>query len=65
MNETIKNLTSRRSVRAYKDTPVPDDVLEQILEAGKYAPNGMGKQAAVMVVVRDKATIEKLSQINA
>ncbi len=65
MNETIKTLTSRRSVRSFKDTPVPDDVMEEILEAGKYAPSGRGLQSAVMVVVKDKALIKKLSEINA
>lgn len=65
MNETIKTLVSRRSVRSYKDTPVPDDILNEILTAGEYAPNGRGKQSAVMVVVKDKKTINMLSQINA
>jgi nitroreductase len=65
MNETIKTLTSRRSVRSFKDTPVPDDVIKEIVNAGEYAPNGMGKQSAVMVVVKDKETIKKLSKINA
>ena len=65
MNETIKTLTTRRSVRSYKDTPVPDDVLNEILIAGEYAPSGKNRQPCVMVVVRDKETIKKLSRINA
>lgn len=65
MNETIKTLTTRRSVRSYKDTPVPDDVLKEILLAGEYAPSGMNKMPAVMVVVKDKETIAKLSKLNA
>ncbi|MGN0553491.1 MAG: nitroreductase [Oscillospiraceae bacterium] len=65
MNETIKTLTSRRSVRSYKETPVPDDVLNEILTAGEYAPSGKNRQPCVMVVVRDKETIKKLSKINA
>ena len=65
MNETIKTLTTRRSVRSYKDTPVPDDVLKEILLAGEYAPSGMHKMPAVMVVVKDKETIAKLSKLNA
>ena len=65
MNDTIKTLTTRRSVRSYKDTPVPDDVLNEILIAGEYAPSGKDRQPCVMVVVRDKETIKKLSKINA
>ena len=65
MNETIKTLTERRSVRAYKPDQVPEDVLAQILKAGEYAPSGMGMQSAVMVVVQDPETIQTLSRINA
>lgn len=34
MNETIKNLLERRSVRGYKEDLVPEEVLNEILEAG-------------------------------
>ena len=44
MNETIKNLLERRSVRGYKEDLVPEEVLNEILEAGEYAPSGMGQQ---------------------
>lgn len=65
MNETIKNLTERRSVRSYNDKPIPDDVLNEILKAGEYAPSGMNRQSGTMVVVRDKALVEELSKLNA
>ena len=32
-------IKKRRSVRDYLDTPVPDELLEQILEAGRWAPS--------------------------
>lgn len=48
MNETLKVLTERRSVRSYKDAQVPEETLQQILTAGEYAPSGMGMQPAVM-----------------
>ena len=44
MNETIKNLLERRSVRGYKEDLVPEEVLNEILEAGEYAPSGMGQR---------------------
>ena len=65
MNETLKTLMERRSVRSYKEEQVPEDILQQILEAGEYAPSGMGMQSAVMVVVRDKDTINQISRMNA
>lgn len=65
MNDTLKTLMERRSVRSYKPDQIPEDVLEQILLAGEYAPSGMGMQPAVMVAVQDPETIRTLSRINA
>ena len=48
MNETLKTLMERRSVRSYKEEQVPEDILQQILEAGEYAPSGMGSQSAAV-----------------
>ena len=44
---------------------MPDDVLKEILEAGEYAASGMGRQATVMVAVRNKDLISDLSMMNA
>lgn len=65
MNEAMKNLLERRSVRGYKKDLVPADVLDEILEAGKYAPSGMGQQKTLMVVTQDPELVVKLSRMNA
>lgn len=65
MNDVIRSLKERRSVRAYREEQVREEELRQILEAATYAPSGMGKQSAVMVVIQDKETIAKLSKLNA
>lgn len=65
MNETLKVLETRRSIRSYTDEQIPEEILGQILRAGTFAPTGMGKQSPVMVVVRDKETVKKLSKLNA
>ena len=65
MNDTIRNLKERRSVRAYREEQISEEQLQTILEAGTYAPSGMGKQSAVMVAIQDKETIAKLSKLNA
>ncbi len=63
--EAMKNLLERRSIRKYKDTQVPDDLLDQVLEAGLYAPTGMNRQNVIMVAVRDKETRDQLMRMNA
>ena len=63
--EAMKNLLERRSVRKYQDKQVPDDLLDQVLEAGLYAPTGMNRQNVVMVAVRDKETRDQMMRLNA
>lgn len=60
-----EDLLTRRSVRKYSDRPVEDEKLDKVLTAGLYAPTGMNNQVPVMVAVRDKATRDRLSRMNA
>ena len=63
--EAMQNLLERRSIRKYKETQVPDELLDQVLEAGLYAPTGMNRQNVIMVAVRDRETRDQLSKMNA
>jgi len=63
--EAMNNLLERRSIRKYKDTQVPDDLLDKVLEAGLYAPTGMNRQNVIMVAVRDKETRDQMMKMNA
>ncbi|MBQ7284566.1 MAG: nitroreductase [Oscillospiraceae bacterium] len=65
MNEVIKNIIDRRSIKKYKDTPVPMELIDQICEAGTYAANGRGLQAPIIIAVTDKTMRDKLSKLNA
>ncbi|MBR3766738.1 MAG: nitroreductase [Clostridia bacterium] len=63
MNTDI--LIKRRSIRKYKNTAVPEELLDKILEAGTFAPTGMNRQTPVMVAVRDRETRDFLERENA
>ncbi len=65
MNEVIKTLKERRSVRSYTDEIPSREVLEQIAEAGIYAPNGMGQQNVKLLFISDKEIRDKVSSLNA
>lgn len=65
MNEAIKTMLQRRSCRSYRAEQIKDEELEQILEAGQWAPSGMGAQSPVLVAVQDPALVRKLSEMNA
>ena len=65
MNEVIKNMEERRSVRGYKPDMIRKEDLDTIIEAGTYAATGMGMQSPIIVAVTDKATRDQLSAMNA
>ena len=65
MNETIHSLKNRRSIRRYKADQVPDELLDQVLEASIYAASGMNTQGVRLVAVRDRETRDLLSKWNA
>ena len=65
MNEAMKNLMTRRSCRSYLPKQVEDEALQQILQAGLYAPSARNRQSSVMVVCRDPEEIALMSRLNA
>lgn len=65
MNDVIKNMIDRRSIRKYRDEQITDEQLEDILTAGEYAASGKGQQATIMVAVQDPETVALMSKINA
>ena len=62
MNEVIKNIRTRRSVRSYDPKPIPRDVLNAIVDAANEAPSAMNNQPWRFVVVEDTEAKRKLLQ---
>lgn len=65
MNETLQNLCSRRSVKAYKPDMPPMALIDDIIKAGMNAPTGMNRQSPMIIAVTDKAVRDRLSKLNA
>ena len=65
MKETLHDLKTRRSCRKYQPEQIKEEELNSILEAGTFAPTGMGEQSPLIVAVQDKETIAKISKMNA
>ncbi|MDR1572571.1 MAG: nitroreductase family protein [Clostridiales Family XIII bacterium] len=61
----LEFLKTRRSIRAFKPDQIDEGTLDAILEAGVYAPTGMGAQSPVIAVVRDSETRGQLTRMNA
>ncbi len=65
MNEVLKNIEERRSIRKYKEDMIPKEIIEKIVEAGTYAPSGMGMQSSIIIAITNRSVRDKLSKLNA
>ena len=62
MNEAIKNILERRSVRKFSDKQIPDEELDLIIKAGLYAPSAMNKQTWKFTVLTKTEDIQELAK---
>ncbi|MPZ77132.1 MAG: hypothetical protein GEU77_11480 [Deltaproteobacteria bacterium] len=63
LNNLLKIIQTRRSVRVYKTGKVTDQQLELILEAARWAPSGANTQPWEFVVTRDREKMKRIRQI--
>ncbi len=65
MNEVIKAMLERRSIRKFKPDLPPREMLDQIIEAGLYAASARGEQDPIILAFTGKDVRDKLSKANA
>lgn len=61
MNEVIQNILTRRSVRAFQDTPVEREKIDVMLQCAVHAPSAMNRQTWHFSAVLSKEKIRKLA----
>tara|TARA_B100000745_G_scaffold300027_1_gene252456 strand:- start:357 stop:866 length:510 start_codon:yes stop_codon:yes gene_type:complete len=61
--EVFECIRGRRTIREYKSDPIPEDVLEKILQAGRWSPSSSNSQPWHFVVVQDPSTLSELGRI--
>lgn len=59
--ELFKAIQGRKSIRRFKQTPVSDENVNKILDAGRFAPSANNTQPWRFVVIRDKALLKKMA----
>ena len=64
MNTELQALLERRSIRSYKPDMVPQELIDQVIEAGLYAASGHSEQDSIIIAVTNKEVRDKLSQMN-
>jgi len=61
--DTLTCIRTRREIRDYLDKPIEEKHLQQILEAGRLAPSSKNSQPWHFVVIRNKDTLKKISDL--
>jgi nitroreductase len=61
--DTLTCIRTRREIRDYLDKPLPEEGLLKILEAGRLAPSSKNSQPWHFVVMRNKETLKKISEL--
>ena len=61
MNDTLKTIFSRKSVRTFKSEPVQKDKLELLIRAGMAAPTAVDKRPWEFIVVTDRTVLKQLA----
>lgn len=63
MNEVIKSIRERRSIRSFLNKPVEKEKIEQIIECAKSAPTAKNSQSWNFIVVTNKEVIRKVGEL--
>jgi nitroreductase len=61
-NPVERVILERRSVRRYKDRQVPANVVQRVMEAGRFAPSAGNAQPWKLIVIRDKEMIDEMER---
>ena len=61
--EMYEMLMKRRSVRNFKDQPIPEEVIQQLLDAANNAPSGGNIQPVSIILIQEKENREILSEM--
>ncbi len=61
--ETFDAIRTILTVRSFKDTPIPDPIVRQIVEAGRLTASSKNAQPWHFIVIRDKQALQRLGQI--
>lgn len=64
MGDIIDVISSRKSIRRYTEDPIPDEILDKILEAARWAPSGENEQPWKLIVVKDPETKKEIGEIS-
>ena len=61
--EALEAILTRRSTRKYKNAGLDRELIEKVIEAGRYAPSGSNSQSTHFIVITDKTVLSELAEL--
>jgi nitroreductase len=59
--DVFEAISTRRSIRKYKREPIPDDVLQKVLESARLAPSASSRQPWELIIIRNSGTKKSMA----
>lgn len=63
MNKTIETIKNHRSIRDFKNTMIPDDIIDELVEVGQRAPTSLNGQQSGIIVIKNSKTKKKIEKV--
>jgi FMN reductase [NAD(P)H] len=63
MNKIIETMKNHRSIRKFKDTMIPDDIIDELVAVGQRAPTSLNGQQSGIIVIKDKESKKKIEKV--
>ena len=61
--EAVEAILTRRSTRKYRESMPDKELIEKVVEAGRYAPSGHNNQTTHFIIFTDKAVLDELAEL--
>ena len=59
---TKEAITTRRSTRKFRQEPVPQELISEVVDAGRFAPSGGNSQSTHFIVIKNKEILDRLAE---
>lgn len=63
MNDIIQNIMSRRSCRKFKEEQIKEEILSEIIEAGRFAPSGGNCQSCHLIMIQNQVILHEIDEL--
>ena len=60
----MENIKTRRSIRQFKPDPVPEEALQWIIEAARWAPSAHNFQPTEYIIIKDRKSLDFVAEVS-